>query len=174
MKNSDTNNNEINFVVVDIETSGLSPLTDEILEIGCVLPDGDGFAIKVKPEHIETASPVALRINGYNEKEWEDALPLKEALQLLNSKVPLGAYLMAYNVAFDWGFLDAAYQKTGIQVPFHYHKLDLLTLAWSKLPPGSPLSLKKVCEQLGIEAEPTVHRALAGAVCAHAVFKKLS
>jgi DNA polymerase III epsilon subunit-like protein len=57
--------------------------------------------------------------------------------------------------------------------PFHYHRLDLLTLAWDRLPPGAFLSLKKVCERLDIPPEPDLHRALAGALSAFKVLKKL-
>jgi hypothetical protein len=39
------------------------------------------FEFKVKPEHIETAQPEALRINGYDESAWMFAHTQEEALQ---------------------------------------------------------------------------------------------
>jgi len=46
----------------------------------------DTLDIKVKPEHIETADEFALKINGYNETDWKDALTLKEAMSIYGQK----------------------------------------------------------------------------------------
>ena len=67
-----------NFAFIDIETTGLNLLAHEIIEIGCVLATPklkviEEFELKIKPKHIENSDPVALKVNHYNEKDWEDA-----------------------------------------------------------------------------------------------------
>ena len=165
----------MNIVIIDLETTGLDPAKHEILEIGAVKVDtGETFECKVHPLHIKEADPKALEINGYKKEDWEEAFLLPNALKLLNEFLGKDTvYLMTYNITFDWGFLREAYESTGIKAPFHYHKLDLLTLAWSKLPPGSSLSLKNVSSILGLDPEPPVHRALNGAMKAKEVYEKL-
>lgn len=62
-------------VWIDVETTGLDPLVHEIIELtvryeprkGCANP---AWHAKIKPEHIETAEPKALEINGYTEEKW--------------------------------------------------------------------------------------------------------
>lgn len=161
------------IAIIDVETTGLNPLIHEIIEIGCVVPGKEPFSVKVMPVNLTVMEAEALEVNGFSEEEWQDAYTLKRALELLTEYVPTGSYLMAYNATFDWSFLQAAYHKTGVAVPFHYHRLDLLTLAWAKLPKGAKLSLSTVCVALGIEAEPVVHRALGGAKCAYQIYQKL-
>ena len=110
---------------IDIETTGLSLDKHEIIQIGCVLvsQDNDGnknfkiteeFEIKIKPENITTADPVALKINGYNEANWKDGVKLKEAMETLSRKTD-GAMMVGHNVSFDWAFLEKAFEKTGVK-----------------------------------------------------------
>jgi len=67
-----------NFAFIDIETTGLNLEKNEVIEIGCVLATPlleviEEFELKIKPEHIENADPVALKVNHYNEKDWENS-----------------------------------------------------------------------------------------------------
>lgn len=166
------------IIIVDIETTGLDPATAEIIEIGAILVDKDtGLSLgtletKIAPTSIETAEPQALAVNGYNAAEWEGAPTLTEAMTKF-AEFARGATLMAYNVTFDYGFLREAFRKTGVQDPMRYHRLDLLTLAWAKLPTSNSYSLKNVCIALGLEPEPAVHRGINGAMKAYEVYQSL-
>lgn len=168
------------LALIDVETTGLDPEEHEIIEIGLIVCDSKNFTIldewdvKIKPEHPETGHPKAFEVNGYNEEEWKDAVTLQQGMDWLARKVP-GYTMMSYNVSFDLGFLQAAFKKTGVKDPMNYHRLDLLTLAWSKLPHSKMAgwSLKNVCSFLGIEPEPKVHRGANGARKAYEVYKTL-
>lgn len=168
------------IALIDLETTGLDGNTDEIIEIGCIVFESrtmeilDTIDIKVKPEHIETASPRALEVNGYTEEAWADAMSLHQAMLLLAEKVQ-GATLMAYNVTFDWSFLKTAFETTGIENPMHYHRLDLLSMAWAIIPHHKVggWALKTVCVYLGLKPEPKVHRAIHGCEASLEVYKKL-
>lgn len=164
--------------MTDLETSGDVFGVHEILEVGLVVFDQNSFEIletmniKVKPEHIENAVPVALLRNGYNEKDWQEAVTLEEAVQKYAEKTK-GAIFCAYNATFDWGFMNNAFRRTGIKDYMDYHRLDLLGIAWTKgMKESNKWNLKTACEMFGIPPEPDPHNALNGAMTAYELFKK--
>jgi len=172
---------------IDLETTGLDPEKHEILEIGGVVVwhniDDRGvnsfqeigeFEYKVKPKHIETASPEALRINHYNEADWLFAGELNQTLKDLSKKAE-GAVMVAHNVAFDWGFLSAACFRENIDLKMDYHKLDLLSIAFAKLynKDWTPkLNLWALAEHFGLQNKKA-HSALADARVAYEIYQKL-
>lgn len=166
--------------MTDLETSGDVFGVHEILEVGLVVFDQKSFEItdtlniKVKPEHIENAVPAALERNGYNEKDWQAAVSLKEAIEKYAKKTR-GAIFAAYNATFDWGFMNDAFKSTGIKDKMDYHRLDVLSIAWAKgLKDSEKWNLKGACEVFGVLPEPDPHNALNGAMTAYELFKKLS
>ena len=160
--------------MTDVETTGLDPSKHEILEIGLVVFGSsppfeivDTLDIKVKPEHIETAEPRALEVNGYDPALWIDSVPLPKALELYYNKAR-GCTFASHNVTFDWGFI-------GNDSRFSHHKLDTVSIAWAKLPHDKVkgYGLKTLCNYLGIEPEPVVHHAINGAMKAYELYVKL-
>jgi DNA polymerase III epsilon subunit family exonuclease len=168
-----------NLAFVDIETTGLDLIKHEIIEIGCVLTTPnleviEEFEIKIKPKRIEDADPTSMKINHYNSKQWEKAYTLEKAMKIFISKVE-GAIMVGQNVAFDSGFLEYAFAKTGIGNTMHYHKLDTIALAWAKLHKDSELvhfSLREMCLRFGIE-NLRAHTALSDARATFELYKKL-
>ncbi len=84
----------------------------------------------------------------------------------------------AYNVSFDWGFINEAFFKAEIDNPMstkeNHDRLDLLSIAWEKgLKKEKSWSLKSACNLFGIEPEPEPHNALNGAMTGYKLFKKL-
>lgn len=168
------------IVATDIETTGLDPIKNEIIELGFVIFDDKTFKVygqynfKIKPEHIETAHPKALEVNGYNPKEWKDAISLKEALMFFTQATDKATFL-AHNVSFDWSFIDTSLNRLGIKHTLNYHRLDTLSIAWAKLPHDKvhSFSLKTLCTYLGIEPEDKIHRAVNGAIKCYEVYREL-
>ncbi len=167
------------IAMTDLETSGDVFGMHEILEIGLVVFDQvtyeilDTLSVKTKPLHIENAVQKALDRNGYNKKDWENALPLEEAMKIYARKTK-DAIFCAYNATFDWGFINEAYRKTDTEDLMDYHRLDLLSIAWEKgLKHETSWTLKHACELFNIPPEPNVHSALNGAMTAFELFKKL-
>lgn len=168
------------YAITDVETTGLNFRIHEILEIGLVLvrPDTldivDTFEIKVKPEHIETASQKALEVNGYKPEDWANAISLKEAMEKYAEKTR-DAVFAAHNVTFDWGFMDEAFKKTVVKDLMDYHRIDTWTAAHEKLRQAGldKFSLQDLCLYLGIPPEPPVHRAINGAIKIRDVWQKL-
>lgn len=168
------------LTVIDLETSGLDPEKHEILEIGAIVFDDRDFKIyhtleaRIQPTHIDTAEPRALEVNGYNEADWVDAIPLKTALEHL-ALIASDSTMLAYNVSFDHSFLDKAYKDCDMATPFAYHRIDILSIAWAKIPHSKVQSwkLRTICSYLNITPESKVHRGGAGATKGFEVYKAL-
>jgi DNA polymerase III alpha subunit (gram-positive type) len=167
---------------IDVETTGLSRDIHEIIELGLVLArmkDGvltvvDELDIKIHPKHIETADVQALRVNNYNDADWIFATSLEEAMKIFAKKTK-GAIFVAHNITFDYGFIEKAFEKTGIPNEMHYHKIDTISLAFGILHSNDDigkLSLRVLCEKYGIENKKA-HSAFADAYALYEVFRKL-
>jgi len=168
-----------NIAITDIETSGDIFTENEILEIGLVLVNSktleiiDTLNVKVKPEHIENAVPAALERNGYKEENWKEAVSLKEAMEQYASKTK-DAIFYAYNVSFDWGFMNEAFRKTGVKNLMDYHRIDLMSMVYLKFRDQlNSLSFNSISKLIGIPEEPMPHMALNGAKQAYYLLKSL-
>lgn len=176
-----------NLAFIDLETTGLLLKRHEIIEIGCIVArqmfDENGVARleivaekewKVRPEHIETADVKGLSINGYDKEAWKDAVSLREALTGL-SEMTKSAIMVGHNVAFDWAFLEKAFEETGMKDRMHYHRLDTIPIAFAKLyniPDVQKFSLKELCVYYGIENKKA-HTALSDARATYELYCKL-
>lgn len=169
------------IAITDLETTGLDERHHEIIEIGLILAHQQNleilqvFETKVRPEHIETASPRALEINGYDPELWKEAPWLLWAMAQYAIKTQ-NAMFAAHNVTHDWAFIREGFRKTGVNNLMDYHRIDLFSIAWEKLTRSTDLKefkLKQLCRHFGIPEEPEPHRAINGARCAYEVFKRL-
>ena len=168
-----------NLAFIDIETTGLNIIKHEIIEIGCILTSPDfniieEFELKIKPEHIENADKVALKVNRYDEALWANAHTLPRAMKILSKKLK-DFIMVGHNVAFDAGFLEHAFTETEVENTMHYHKLDTISIAWAKLhrePDFDHFSLRELCVRFGIKNARS-HTALSDARATFELYKKL-
>ncbi len=176
-----------NLAFIDLETTGLDPIKHEIIEIGGIvarqIPQaGRGSAIepiaefeyKIKPKDLTSADPEALRINGYNDADWLFAPDLEQVLPAIADQTE-GAIMIAHNVMFDWNFLNQAFLRTGIKNKMHYHKIDLLAMAFAKLYHQEEVqyfNLASLAKHFDI-TNPKAHTALADTQTAFAIYRKL-
>jgi DNA polymerase III alpha subunit (gram-positive type) len=167
------------LAITDIETTGDITSVHEILEIGLVLCHPKTLEIlytlnvKIKPEHIENNVPAALERNGYKEENWFDALSLKDAMEIYSEKTK-DAVFYAYNVTFDWGFINEAFRKTGIKNTMDYHRFDIMSMAFYKLDKEiESFSMNNVSKLFGLPEELMPHTALNGAMQAYYMLKKI-
>jgi DNA polymerase III epsilon subunit family exonuclease len=168
-----------NFAFIDAEMTGLSILEHEIIEIGAVITTPDlkiieEFEVKIKPVHILTADKTSLKVSNYDPDLWENAVALKEAMQMLALKTR-DAIMVGHNVSFDATFLQYAFESTGVKNTMHYHKLDTISLAWAKYnkdPEIDHFSLRELCEKFEIKNEKA-HTALSDARATFELYKKL-
>lgn len=176
--------NSVKFVVIDLETTGLDFLKHEIIDIGCVFFTyniktkqyvlENTFESKIIPEHIEDADEQALKVNKFNEKDWENALPLKTVLKKISPKLK-ERIVIGHNVGFDYYFLDQSFKKVGVKNTLHYHTLDTISMAYTKLksnPDVQRLSLAYLCNYFDIK-NTNFHQALSDAEATFELFKKI-
>lgn len=171
---------ERDLVFVDLETTGLSFLEHEIIQVGCLVVDGVRFEVKseyeakVKPEHLERASPKALEINGFSEEGWREALSLKDVLFRVVGIAP-GGMITGWNVSFDWAFLEKGFREFGIESRFDYHRIDVMSIAYSRLLGKREvlgLGMRKVASAFGIVL-PEEHDAMSDIKATYEIFRKL-
>ncbi|HOI64907.1 MAG TPA: PolC-type DNA polymerase III, partial [Mesotoga sp.] len=103
---------EASFVVFDLETTGLNPKEDEIIEIGAVRVEGneiiDTFSSFVKPS--KEVSSLITSITGITNEDLESAQDIKTVLPGF-IKFCEGSILVAHNALFDYGFVRNTVKK---------------------------------------------------------------
>ncbi len=136
-------------VVVDVETSGLNPATNALLEIAVVplnLDDqGKLFALETESYHVEPFQgaifdPESLALTGIDPGHpFRFAIPEQQALHNIFLRIrgllaEFGcqrAVLVGHNAWFDLAFIQAAIKRCHLRaVPFHsFTSLDTATLS---------------------------------------------
>ena len=155
------------FISLDLETTGLDPLSDEIIEVGAVKFCGaevlDTFNTMVKPHG---ALPYRIQVlTGIAPEDLQDAPPLELVLGDLESF--LGDHpIIGQRIAFDLAFLA----ERGISPRGRVY--DVFELAIILLPTLPDYRLAAIAESLGISS-PAYHRALHDANTAREVFLAL-
>ena len=118
------------YIVLDIETTGLSADLDEIIEIGAIKVSEkvstDTFQAIIRtmteiPPEIEKLTGITSEVVS---KEGQEIAEVIQSLREFAGKLPI----ISHNVAFDMGFLRKAYEKCGYAMPTN-SCVDTLRLA---------------------------------------------
>lgn len=95
-------------VCLDVETTGLNPNADEILQVALVRGDEAVLLSSyVRPER-RVRWPAAQRVNGISPEMVADCPPLSSLSQELERHLCGATLIVGYNVAFDLAFVRAA------------------------------------------------------------------
>ena len=126
-------------VVLDLETSGLSPLGHQIIEIGLARFEpaaGQPRSAEVQTRLVKLPpgkqlSPEVAELTGISEELLEaDGVSLEEAISWLVATVGPTAYLVGHNILrFDWPFLNVAISRLREQLGL---ALDDGLLRWGR------------------------------------------
>ena len=159
------------YIVLDLEMTGLSPKTDYIIEIGAVKIKNnkiiDKFETLVNPECKIPERVVELTgitdemvLNGMNKDE-----AIEKILRFID-----GSILVGQNINFDYSFLKqwAVNHKKQLEVK----ACDTLKIARVLLPPEQPKKLEDLCQYFEIERNRE-HRAMDDAIETWKVFEAL-
>ena len=98
---------EDSFVIVDLETTGLSPKNSEIIEIGAIKVI-DNKVVDTMDVFVRPSRPLSwfiTNLTGITNEMVDEGLSTKEALKVFD-EFSFGMRLMAHNAKFDIGFID--------------------------------------------------------------------
>jgi predicted DnaQ family exonuclease/DinG family helicase len=152
------------YVALDLETTGLDPERDAIIEVGAVKFRGEEV-LGTFESLVDPSRPIPFKIQqltGITPDDVRNAPPLFEVLPGLSRFVG-NQPIVGHNVGFDLGFL----RRRG-----HFQAqagIDTFELAGILLPHAARYSLGILAETLGITL-PATHRALDDARATHALF----
>lgn len=171
---ADSKNQSLNgdFVVFDLETTGLDSSSCRIIEIGAVYISG-GKIVKSFSKFVNPNMPLPPRIVELTNIHDEDVASADDiAVVLPEFRSFCGdAVLVAHNADFDTSCLKAACRRLHLDWSFTY--MDTIAMARFLMPHLSKFKLDTVASHLGV---PLLnhHRAIDDATCTAGIFLKLS
>ncbi len=140
-------------VVFDIETTGLSNLTDRITEIGAVRIRG-GEVLERFNTFVDPGVPIPAQITaltGITDDMVRGAPSVREALEAFFAFVGASdRLLIAHNAGFDVGFIRRAAEQCGL--PFDNPYLDTLAMSRYVNPDLKKHKLNLIAEYFGLGA----------------------
>ena len=143
----------VGYAVVDLETTGLSPATDSILEVALVVTDAAGRVERSWSTLVDPGAGVDVgptHIHGLVAEELIGAPGLDDVADLLVADLA-GRAVVAHNARFDVGFLTQALGTRGLldrgaRVP------RVCTMEWASHFMTTPSRrLTTCCEVAGVE-----------------------
>lgn len=172
------------MIILDIETTGLSPTKHCMVSLGAVDYDtGDEFYGECCVYEGRKIDAFALGVNGFTREQCIGGplSPRPHALYMdflrwavIDTKrEPLlaGQQVGAFDIPFLKAIAEDRDQGIVPTWPFGYRSVDLHSVAFAKL--GKSLSLDGILQAVGLQPEPKPHNALTGAKLERDAFKLL-
>jgi DNA polymerase III epsilon subunit family exonuclease len=138
------------FVVIDFETTGLSPLANEVIEVSALKYVNrkfvDSYITLIKPKNRIPA--YISQINGISNEMVKDSPSAEEVIPKLLEFI--GTFtIVAHNASFDMKFLKCNAEKCGYTV--ENTSLDTLVLSRKAFPKLDNHKLATVARHIGIK-----------------------
>ena len=155
------------WIALDLETTGLSPVKDEIIEIGAVkFRDRkriEDFSSFVKPS--QKLGNFVKTLTGIQQSDVDRAPDVKSVLKILKNFIG-DSEVIGHNIQFDINFLlENELELSG-------NKVDTLDLAHTLLPDVESFTLESLKLNFGIKSSRS-HRALDDAIAAGELYLQL-
>src|SRR2546423_8886102 len=143
------------YAALDLETTGLDPARDRVIEVGAVAFTSDQVTSTLEQlvDPGRAVPDTVLRLTGIKQEELRGAAPPEQALRQL-SEFLRGRQPVGHGARLDVEFLEAA----GLWDPSQ-QILDTLDIARILLPAAGSHSLPLLSTEMGI-SQPRPHRAL--------------
>lgn len=150
------------IVAFDLETTGLDPREDRIVEFAFIVLDTDLEEIDRWHALVNPGRPIpsgARKVHGIEDADVRDAPPFAQLGPLVQAMID-DTILMAYNHGFDRDFLDAELRRVGgYGIPETTPFIDPMDL-FNQHEPGSPNKLSFAAKHYLGEALENAHRAI--------------
>ena len=160
------------YVAVDLETTGLDPKRDKIIEIGAVrVTKGkieETFECFVNPYRSLEEHVIAL--TGITDDKLQEAKGVEVVIgEFLDFAG--GLPLLGHHIIFDYSFLKRAAINQGFS--FERQGIDTLKLARNYIPKEKPKTLSSACLYFGVDMKQS-HRAFSDAMAAHNLYQAMA
>ena len=163
---NDTRCSAATFAVIDVETTGLDPQTDRIVEVACLRMAGgtivERFSTLIDPER--PIGPAASAIHGIYDRDVAGAPRLDDVAATLR-RLTHDATVVGHNVRFDLGFLSCLSSRP-----------SLCTLQLARRLVDAPDYRNETLRRLlgvAVEVDLPPHRAASDAAVTAAVLREL-
>jgi len=159
------------YIALDLETTGLDPSTDRILEIGAVrVIDGqirETYETLVNPEmrfgsRIEELTGITNEMAAGGRDRTRAVTELVEFCQDLP--------LLGHNILFDYSFVKRS--AVNLKLAFEKEGIDTLKIARALFPDMEHRNLGSLCAYYGIRQEKA-HRAACDALAAMELYRRM-
>lgn len=161
---------QTHFTVLDLETTGLNPKVDKIIEIGAIQVE-NGNIIRSYETLVNPGCKLpekVVELTGITDEKLKDAPYLEEVLEEFYAFTDMQC-IMGHSILFDYSFLKKAFVNH--KMSFERNGIDTLRLARCFLPQLPKKNLNVLCEHFGIELKP--HRALNDVLATYELYTKL-
>ncbi len=160
------------YIALDLETTGLSPVRDQILEIGAARVEC-GEVTDTYETLVDTGIEIPERITaltGITREMVSGGPDMKEAVEGFLAFCGGCDVLLGHNLPFDYGFMKQTVQRLGGS--YERRGLDTLGISRLLLPELPSRSLDQLAAHYGISQEHH-HRALDDALTAARIYERL-
>ena len=160
------------YIAFDVETTGLNPQENEIIEIGA-LKVRDGKVAERFTEFIHPLCPISPQITGLTgitNDMVADARPRKQVVSDFINFCE-DDVLIGHNVSFDYSFMKSSAAKDGMS--FEKLGIDTLRIAQKVHSGLDSKSLGRLCEYYHIENK-SAHRAYHDALATAKLYQTLA
>ncbi len=158
------------YISLDLETTGLSPKHDKIIEIGAIKVINkeivDTFSTFVNPER-ELDERVS-ELTGINSMDLSLAPSIEKVIGEVVS-FSEGLALIGHRILFDYSFVKQAAVNNGLS--FEREGIDTLKISRACFPELESKRLKDMCDYYNIHLD--AHRAQNDAIATHELYVKL-
>ena len=160
-----------NYVVFDLETTGIGAKSNQIIEIGAVKVEegkiGETFSTFVNP--LRPIPYPIQQLTGIDDSMVSNARTIQEVLPEFVQFCE-GCVMVAHNASFDIGFIEQKAKEQGILV--EYTVIDTVSVARALLPDLKRYKLDTVAKRLGVSLE-NHHRAVDDATATAEIFVRM-
>lgn len=159
------------YVCIDLETTGLDPKRDKIIEIGAVKVEQNTI-VEEWETFVNPARKLEERIvelTGIYDGQLADAPQIEEVLPKLLTFIGENI-LLGHSILFDYSFVKKA--AVNERITFEKQGIDTLKIARKYLSGLESRSLGYLCQYYGIDH--CAHRALADARATVSLYQKLA